>query len=330
MFTNDTFQGREDSRFIPISDQWGSSPKVPLVAETSHRHSFKYDIPEGSEIKVKKSQKPENYHRKNVLSDSNGKAVTTELIEDIFHSWESWGDHPNPHNARREVVQGRYYFDFPASWLNAGTVARAVALRSISVPALPVSFSMSLRFQWDGNTQDVQIFLSIPKKYSIDQAMSAIAKTVNKVLPAAFPSQLCYGWFLESNEAQLFLREKDGSNPTGHLIIRHVDEGFQFLFNVTDEELPDVYAALDRWTFIQVWDRKTIFVHASFVNNASFHYLGTDGEFYTTPSKTYYQTFTGNDFEIFLSTDGVNPISLPYQDFSIELSFMIDRKHFQE
>jgi hypothetical protein len=160
--------------------------------------------------------------------------------------------------------------------------------------------------------------------------MSAIAKTVNKVLPAAFPSKLCYAWNLENNEAELFLRDKDGANPTGHLIIRHADDGFQFLFNVSDDALQDVYAGLDHWSFPAVWDRKTIFVHASFVNNASFHYLGTDGEFYTTPSKIYYQTFTGNDFEIFLSTNGVSPLPLPWQEFSIELSFIIDRKHFQD
>jgi hypothetical protein len=325
MFTNDLFQGREDAKFIPLSDQWAT--QMPQLPEGAFKG---YSPPDDPSPKIKKSHRPEHYHRKQVMNDNNGKGVSTEIVEDVFHSWEAWGDHPNPHNSRMDMLQGKYWFDYPPSWLNSNTVARAVSLRSISVPALPLSFSMELRFQFDGITTDVTIFISVPAKYTIDQAMSAIAKTVNRVLPAQFPSQLCYAWLLEDNQAQLFLRDKDGLVPTGHLQIRHVDVGFQFLFNIANDELPDVYAALDHWEFTNVWDRKKIFVHASFVNNSSFHYLGTDGEFYTTPSKIYHQNITGNDFEVYLTTNGYTPIPLPYQDFSIELSFLIDRKHYQE
>jgi hypothetical protein len=335
MFTNDTFQGREDAKFVPISDQWGASPTLPLRDQRSRRQDFKYDVPPPPpDPKVKKSHKPENYHRKNVMTDSNGRGVSTEIVEDIFHSFEAWNDHPNPHNAR--MVSGKYYFDYPASWLNANTVARAISLRSITVTPPALHFSMDLLFvmpEGEGPPPEplhVRIFLSIPSKYSIDQALSTISKTVNKVLPSTFPSKLCYGWNCEKNTASLFLRENDGSDPTGHMMIEAAQPQFKWLFNIAEADIDTVLAQMDEWVFPEVWDRKKIFVHASFVNNAAFHYLGTDGEFYTTPSKIYHQNFTGNDFEVYLSTDGVRPIDIPYQDFSIELSLLIDRKHYQE
>jgi hypothetical protein len=336
MFTNDTFQGREDTRFIPISDQWGLSPDLPMNAQTAHKHSFKYDVPEAPEVHVKKSHRPENYHRKNVLTDSNGRGVSTELVEDIFHSWEGWSDtHPNPHNARWNKETGKYNFDYPASWLNAGTVARAVALRSIQVIPAAISFSMRLMFKSDDGpplpATQVEIFLDIPEKYSIDQALSAICKTVNKVIPKGFPSKLCYAWDSETMVASLFLRNNNGDPPTGEMDILEVGEGFSRLFNVpSDDRMDELLEDTQSWSFPDVWDRKNILVHASFVTNSSFHYLGTNGEFYTSPSKIYYQNFTGNDFEVFLSVNGVTPLALYYQEFSIELSFIVDRKHYQD
>jgi hypothetical protein len=332
MFTNDTFQGREHAKFVPLSDQWGSSPTFPLEAQRARHQDFGYTPPETKEVHVKKNHRPENYHRKNVLNDSNGRAVTTEVIEDIFHAWESWGNHPNPHNSR--TCLGKYYFDFPTSWRNSNTVARAIALRSIMMHPEALFFPMELLF--DAGEQPPQpalhvtIFISIPSKYSIDQALSAICKTVNKVLPSHFPSKLDYSWEATSLTASLFLRDNDGSEPTGFLQIESVGDGFKFLFNIPDADLPEHLQQTQRWTFRNVWDRKNIFFHASFVSNSSFHYLGTNGEFYTSPSKIYYQNFTGNDFEVYLTVDGVNPLVLYYQDFSIELSFIIDRNHYQE
>jgi hypothetical protein len=335
MFTNDTFQGREHAQFVPISDQWGASPDLPMVAQTNHRHRFKYEIPDAPEVHVKKSHKPENYHRKNALTDSNGRAVSTEIVEDIFHSWEGipGSTHPNPHNARYD--NGKYYFDYPASWANSNTVARAVSLRSISMIPVALSFYMHLMFESEDPpipAHEITIYIDIPEKYSIDQALSAICKTVNKVVPQGFPSKLCYSWSADENRALLFLRNLNGGEPDGEMTIMDAADQFWQLFNVADPDMrDDLLAQTEVWKFPACWDRKNIMVHASFVTNSSFHYLGTNGEFYTQPSKIYYQNYVqGSSFEVFLSTNGFSPIALFYQDFSIELSFLIDRKHYQE
>jgi hypothetical protein len=99
MFTNDTFQGRNKAKHVPLSDQWGDN------------------IPD---VHTPKKGRPSEFHKTNVLNDYNGKGVATEVVEDVFHSFEIRKDRANPHNARYD--NGRYYFEYPASWLNAGTV----------------------------------------------------------------------------------------------------------------------------------------------------------------------------------------------------------------
>jgi hypothetical protein len=70
-----------------------------------------------------------------------------------------------------------------------------------------------------------------------------------------------------------------------------------------------------------------IFLHASFVSNSTSGYLGRGGEFYPKPSKIYPddgQSF----FYIETSLDGHNRVALPYDNFILELSFIIDSDNF--
>jgi hypothetical protein len=85
------------------------------------------------------------------------------------------------------------------------------------------------------------------------------------------------------------------------------------------------------WDFKGVWDRKVehLFFHASFVNHTQFNYLGQSGDFYPKPSKIYTADNLPMDFYFWVSLDGMNPISLPYEDFLVELAFIIDSDNYQ-
>jgi hypothetical protein len=307
MFTNDTFQGRPKAEHVPLSDQWGDN--VPKV-------------------KTPKKWRPDEYHKQNVLNDYNGKAVATEIIEDVFHSFEANPKRPNPHNCRYD--NGRYYYDYPASWLNSGTVARAVSLRSIKVPAKSLFFQINFLI----SGLDTKIYITVPSYYTIEQALSAITKTFNKARPEHSIYKMCYAFLSDTNTARLFITDLAGtpiSSETLEIIIDSADDGFFELFNVYSEfDKARIITSYNKWESSNVWDRKDICVHASFVNNSAFHFLGRDGDFFPQPSKIFYQNMTGNDFEIYLTRDGVNPLDLPFQDFAVELSFLIDRNHYQE
>jgi hypothetical protein len=82
--------------------------------------------------------------------------------------------------------------------------------------------------------------------------------------------------------------------------------------------------------FPNVRSRQTgdIFLHASFVSNSTAGYLGRDPEFYTKPSKMYPDDGQ-NFFYIETSLDGYNRISLPYENFIVELTYIIDADDYQ-
>ena len=60
--------------------------------------------------------------------------------------------------------------------------------------------------------------------------------------------------------------------------------GFYECFNTTEEYMK---TPKRRFEFSNVWNRRDIFVHASFVNGTSFQFFGRNGEFYPKPSKMY-------------------------------------------
>jgi hypothetical protein len=138
MFTNDTFQGRNKAKRVPLSDQWDDNiPKVHTP----------------------KGWRPDEFHKTNVLNDRNGKGVEKFVIEDVFHSFETGKNRPNPHNFRTE--NGCKYFDFPSSWVNAQTVNRSVALRSIQM--VPKSYFFEMVWKYFENSTELQRTVALRK-----------------------------------------------------------------------------------------------------------------------------------------------------------------------
>ena len=91
------------------------------------------------------------------------------------------------------------------------------------------------------------------------------------------------------------------------------------LLNTTYEYLNTIRDSFD---FNNVWNRESLFVHASFVNGTSFQVLGKSGEFYPKPSKMY--RFNGNspDFYFELSYDGIHPIQHKFARFIVQLAYI--------
>ena len=97
--------------------------------------------------------------------------------------------------------------------------------------------------------------------------------------------------------------------------------GFLECFNTTED-----YLNKQKGTFIfeNVWNRQSLFVHASFVTGTSFQVLGEDRDFYPKPSKMY--RFNGNspDFYFELSYDGIHPQKHRFARFVIQLAYIFN------
>jgi hypothetical protein len=228
------------------------------------------------------------------------------------------------------MEQGKFFFDYPASWTNANTVNRSVSLRSITMT--PRSYFFSTVWSLDKGTGTATQFLlvtTIPPWLSIEEALSGIAKQVNDNVIRSNFGQMQYSYDATTRMAKLWFY-KATSITAWKLSLTSADPQFFELFNVPDA-LRAPYtdpAKLNSWDFPNVWDRRSLFFHASFVTNAAFHYLGRAGDFYTTLSKIYQAQFGPDSFEIHVSQDGINPIDIGYESFTVELAFIIDSKNY--
>jgi hypothetical protein len=85
------------------------------------------------------------------------------------------------------------------------------------------------------------------------------------------------------------------------------------------------------WEFPDVWDREEqhLFFHASFVNHTQFNYLGQQGDFYPKPSKIYTADNLPMECYFWVSFDCMTPVELKFEEFIIELAFIIDSTDYQ-
>jgi hypothetical protein len=82
------------------------------------------------------------------------------------------------------------------------------------------------------------------------------------------------------------------------------------------------------WT--NVWDRQDLFIHASFVGNTAAGFLSRGYEFYSNLSKIYQVEYPQSTFFFEVSFDGVHKVQLPYENFIVELSFIIDVNDYHD
>jgi hypothetical protein len=228
------------------------------------------------------------------------------------------------------MEQGKFFFDYPASWQNANTVNRSVSLRSINMTPRSYFFNTTWTMTKDSATP-YTITTTIPPSFSIEEALSTIAKQVNDLVVRSNFAQAQYSYDAATLTAGIWLY-KTSTVTAWHLHLDAANPQFFELLNVSEIRRP-VYTdplQLDTWVFPNVWDRRPLFFHASFVTNAAFHYLGRAGDFYTTLSKIYQAEFGSDSFEIHVSQDGINPIDIGYESFTVELSFIIDSKNYQD
>jgi hypothetical protein len=123
--------------------------------------------------------------------------------------------------------------------------------------------------------------------------------------------------------------------PSTHVVwlLGPEDDDFRFVISTDDEfyemlnNPPRGEDSFDRTKeFRNVWDRKDLFIHANFVTSSAQGYLGRHGEFYTQPNKIYYTDFPTKQFYVEVSFDGFRPVELPYENFILELIFLIDEE----
>jgi hypothetical protein len=299
----DIAQGRRGETGIPHSDQWLESPK-----------------PRDGKMWKK--------NRKNILRDNNGRAVPTGILEEMYQAVECRTTTlQNIHQSY--YYGGRYYFKLPSSW-SQPTLNKRISVRRIDTPAkdyfIPIVITVNI-FDSTGAFQATAtqtLYPTVPSNYSIQECLGAIMALSRKT-----------GWGVVQQAQGLLIDaiyqdftvtispRLPGHQGSLDLQISGVD--FWKLLNVDPITFVTPFAPSHE--FKNVWDRKTLFLHASFVTDTTAGYLGRGGEFYPKPNKMY--RTAGPDFFIETSLDGYHPVPLPYENWILELSGILDADDYQ-
>jgi hypothetical protein len=263
---------------------------------------------------------------------------------------------PNPHKAYKEGT--RYYFNFPEAWFNMPTLNKAVAVRRIT--SRPRAYDFKIDFyiwrratgtaSWTENLL-INTLIHVRPTEDIETAMSNIVLTINREIRKQITNHPTYlfpeDWvnirydFNEDDRAasMSWFSDREEGTRTHEFMIRvnTIDEDFGYLFNRENFGWNQLDISLngevDAWAWFEypnVWDRRELFIHASFVTYTSFQYLGRTGEFYTKPSKIYdFHDSSSRLFYFQVSFDGMNIVNLFYENFIVELSLILDSRRYQ-
>jgi hypothetical protein len=291
---DDLQQGRPGEREVPHSDQWLERPK-PVDGKMWKKN------------------------RRNIIQDNNGRAVPPGLIEEMFQARECRDSTlRGMHEAFYDA--GRYCFKLPSSW-NQPTLNKRISVRRIETPANDYVFSLVI----GGEFGEQVLLVSIPPSYSIQEALGAIIVQSRKT-GFGEDNKLTLSAAYESNHTVTFLLLDDAGEHVEFSMFSP-DDDFWKMFNTTKEYSSETTEETEI-EFRNVWDRRTLFLHASFVTDTTAGYLGRGGEFYPKPSKMYRHP-NSSEFFVETSLDGYHKIPLPYENWVLELSLILDADVYQ-
>ena len=237
---------------------------------------------------------------------------------------------------------GKYRFQFPSLWYQSTCNNKAIGLRSITLVPDAVRFRTKVHLYrntsedpetppvWHEMYSFTVTFHAEPNSgilYVISEFMLRIKNYVERhYMTKNEPIE--FEWYYNYRDRELYVSIHHKETMDDRYALRfEVDTSFDDespcgmmeLLNTTYDYLNTIRSDFE---FHEVWNRESLFVHASFVNGTSFQVLGKNGEFYTKPSKMY--RFNGNspDFYFELSYDGIHPMRSRFARFIVELAYI--------
>jgi hypothetical protein len=302
---SDVNEGRVGETEIPHSDQW-IPPRPPNPDP----------------------YRPDKFNQKDVLKSRNKNASKT-LIEELYQSTEHI---TNKTTHQSSYESGRYIFSYPSVWQSSSTVNKAIAVRRIETKsrAYLLQFIIAIEIDTGGGAIEWRffpIFVQIPSSYTIYEALSAIRAEFKRSLPDSLKDDVIM--FLSYNADKKEVRLEFNDTVLRWSIEDGDDDDILKLLNYPIDNRDQLYGynRTRKLIFPNVPSREGIFLHASFVTHTSGGYLGRSGEFYPKPSKIYSDDGQAY-FYIETSLDGYHRIPLPYENFTLELTFIIDTNDY--
>ena len=290
---------------------------------------------------------------KRLINGREGRGVNRYMLEEVYFSeacenTES-GKMYNPQNARYEPSTGRWYFNFPDMWYNNLSTSKAIGLRKIDVIAKPLFLEFDLTmYRIDdivGSSvipETYHMVVQVPINESTDDVCCRMTNVCTSTLRSDLQNlgnvaDLTFTWTYDHKDQKLTAKfypglELEATYAWGFGLFNMNQDMQDFLNWESSDRFGEEPKAAEygtmEFTFTTVWNRQTIFFHASFVTGTSFNYLGRSGEFYPKPSKMYPASHSSQQFYFEVSFDGMHPVKFMNFLFFIDLAYIYYDKNY--
>lgn len=269
------------------------------------------------------------------------------MLEEIYIS-DICGDLEN-RDEKGEVIginpqrawfdDGKFRFQFPSLWYQSDCNNKAIGLRGIKLKPESVAFKLKIQLykyniqqsRYDKYGELFEPFCQFLPDDNIMEILSELSSKFRDWSARKHRNDHLYLiWQYDTRQSRAGLKlhtnHSSYNEDTFQMTIEldntlNAECGFLECFNTTAEYLR---GQKGEFVFDNVWNRRSLFVHASFVTGTSFQVLGENGEWYHKPSKMY--RFNGNspDFYFELSYDGIHPQRHRFARFVIQLAYIFN------
>ena len=243
-----------------------------------------------------------------------------------------------------------YRFGYPSHWLSNPSERKMIGLRSLHVTPSPHIFFGEFNIYLDVNPYtnigSIELNYSVTQSNNLEEIIALLSRDILESQFIKTEDPLTYYQLklvhkYDPSTRKLSLEVVDRVDPINKYqfaITPDFSDPVEFLKFLnqypTDPNDDTTYTGYDllttyglnhptEKTFDNVWDRETLFFHASF-SSSRRQLIGRNKDFWTTPSKKYFFRDSTNDFYVTFSTDGVHKIFPYHCNFYLELTFILN------
>ena len=249
---------------------------------------------------------------------------------------------------------GGYKFKCPDVWSSARSGKKSIAFRSIAWDSNDIEIGFRIRVRRISqsnpasytNPYNVNVHGFAPGNASIKDILNYVINALNaQINDPELERPINIGVEYKNNTLQFGLaltnfaetgydyrigiQNVRSTHPPQPLVVGEeciLDHSFERIFNQPETTYTEFAELL---TFKNVWDRRTLFFHASFIPFDNYQYLGTINDCWNNPI-VYQDPNTSPLFNIWTTTDLKNKFSVLHENFIIRFTFILDVEHSYE
>ena len=229
-----------------------------------------------------------------------------------------------------EPTSTGYRFKMPEVWTSARSGKKSIAVRSITHLAEPVSISFKLII--DPGSPNPYVGFLYSSSFKPSASFYDIISDICSVVKSVYPD-LTLAYIFSNNTLSLEVFDSDNNYYPFKIIKFDADqttttpsESFNRFLNQPLDTISDFK---QKQTYTNVWDRRNLYFHASFIPFDTYQFLGSVDTIYPHPI-VYQDPNSSHLFNVWTTSDLKTPFQVLHERFIIRISYIISTESSYE